>query len=67
MAHCDYWWFAGNVEWCDLMSTSCRCGGWEDSCALKKRRKKAERRMDMHLLLEDDDIRTNHRRNYSHG
>ncbi|MDO8684792.1 MAG: hypothetical protein Q7N50_15115 [Armatimonadota bacterium] len=35
MAQCDYWWFAGNVEWCDLKGDSCKCGGWQDSCALK--------------------------------
>ena len=35
MARCDYWWYAGNVEWCDLRGDSCRCGGWQEACAMK--------------------------------
>ena len=35
MAQCDYWWFAGGVEWCDLQEGPCRCGGWEESCGFR--------------------------------
>ncbi|MDO8585680.1 MAG: hypothetical protein Q7T82_01445 [Armatimonadota bacterium] len=35
MAQCDYWWFAGEVEWCDLRGDSCKCGGWHESCYLR--------------------------------
>jgi hypothetical protein len=40
LAHCDYWWFAGSVEWCDLTGGSCRCGGWEEACEMKQRRRR---------------------------
>jgi len=35
LSQCDYWWFAGDVEWCDLRGGACKCGGWEESCVLK--------------------------------
>ena len=40
MAHCNYWWFAGEVEWCDRESEPCKCGGWEESCAFRRRKKR---------------------------
>jgi hypothetical protein len=36
LAQCDYWWFAGDVEWCDMRGDSCKCGGWENACAFNK-------------------------------
>jgi len=39
VAHCDYWWLTGKVEWCDLVSGPCKCGGWTESCNLRGRRR----------------------------
>jgi len=31
---CDYWWNAGEEEWCDLTGGSCECGGRQQDCSL---------------------------------
>ena len=50
VAKCDYWWVAGEVEWCDIQEAQCRCGGWVKSCALRDgRRKEVQETMPAHL------------------
>ncbi|MBI2843400.1 MAG: hypothetical protein HYX78_08365 [Armatimonadetes bacterium] len=66
MAHCDYWWVAGRVEWCDLLGGNCRCGGWEESCTLKKRRRKSDRHAQVQMMLDDEDIRRYSRHGHYH-
>jgi hypothetical protein len=64
LAHCDYWWFAGGVEWCDLEGSNCHCGGWEDSCALKRRRKKSTHTNDMQMMSEMEEHHRKHKQNH---
>lgn len=56
MAQCEYWWFAGAVEWCDLNGSSCRCSGWEDSCVLKKTPKKSNKAEHLQIASDMDEI-----------
>lgn len=56
MARCDYWWFAGGVEWCDMTGSNCRCGGGEESCLMKPRKKK-QSRVDMLQMESEPDER----------
>jgi hypothetical protein len=52
LAQCDYWWFAGGTQMCDLSGTCCKCGGSEDSCALGKKREKIDKHTHFHLKGE---------------
>jgi hypothetical protein len=35
MSDCHYWWRAGEVQWCDMLGETCRCGGWDECCDIK--------------------------------
>lgn len=35
MSACRFWWRAGEVGWCDMLSKACQCDGWDDCCDMK--------------------------------
>ena len=54
MSECRLWWRSGEVQWCDMMSKSCRCGGWDESCDMKlaRQRQAAKATQHMHMTLK---------------
>lgn len=35
MEQCDYWWQDDKTEQCNLISSSCKCGGSNEHCCIK--------------------------------
>lgn len=64
MSECHYWWRTGSVQWCDMKSDDCTCGGWEEHCDM---RKSGRRKMDIESEMDEEQItlaskkKTNHR------
>lgn len=43
MSECHFWWRAGEVQWCDMTGESCKCGGWEENCDMRKKKRSKEK------------------------
>ena len=35
MSECNFWWRAGNTQWCDMIQKTCQCSGWDECCDMK--------------------------------